>query len=230
MNPEQKKYSYIVYLLAFTLLISLIAIYFSFEKSEAPEFSHLMNLIAIFITSTAFIIGCYFATLAVNAFSHVKELETAIADVKKISMQLNDLSIIEDSLKESIERIHEVEKTFDLMFSDSADAIDLILSHEIDILQNRKIEESEGPAAKENHKKKYDAIYRRRVRLCYVKKLDVDRRLSLFTELAKYGDDSDIFRLEKVFNDKEEPPEIVDLAKGIRNILIRSKNNSPQDS
>jgi len=211
-----KTYSLLISLAALILSISSIVLTLTYKSDNLIDLSHFLNLISTIATCTAFLVGCYFATLAVQGYEHVKDLEARISSISEKEKKIDS----------ALEKNSENENRANLIFSDYANTIDLILGYELDVLNSRvKSNKEVDSMARNRHKQVIDDVYKCRIRLCYLKELRDERRESFLIELGQYGDFSDLSRLQEIINDKSESQHIITLATGIHKILIKKLNN-----
>jgi len=170
--------------------------------------------IGILITAIAFLVGTYFALLAVSAYSHIKDIEATKKTVEKESTDLTT-------------RMEKLQGHFEIVYKDGlniaqemSNILDNFISHQIyvdDVNLPQKQEDYEKYLLR---RRTYLLRMRSRIALEYPY-LNTLRRINLIREMLAFADSSDFELLNKSYLNSNEPGEIRDLAK---NILDQLKN------
>jgi len=115
MNNSENNRIAIISLVALNIIL-LIIIFSTF--SGRTDLNDFLSIIGTIITSFAFLIGCYFAVLAVSAYSHHREIEKIKSDVVIEALKIDNLknrvsNTINDMIELMIDFINEqIKKTY----------------------------------------------------------------------------------------------------------------------
>ena len=182
----------------FLLLFVLVVIALCFAMADISlnnlKFSidHLYSLIGLIISVLGLLVTSYFVILAVNAYSHVKEIEKSLKKTKDIELRV--LST-DKALTSTIETIKSLINEY-------------IMSLRYDIgLQ--------FDSTKTDVKEKYRTLKLRQARLSYQfpEYLKDKEKESAFLLLGDFGDKSDIEPLEQYINTTKDSDELKEIAK-----------------
>lgn len=186
-----------------SLLFSIVALVMpTLDEPLSFESSDVLNLLGVTITGVAFIIGCYFAFKAIEAYRHVRELEK----------QLKEINDLKNKLSKDVENIS---KNRDEVFSNIVDTADLIFESINDILLTTAKSET---LDKDNETKKeignaIDQISHFRGKLFYIKNVPDKDRDTYLQFLVNRGDELDLEKLKKIIADPTESEDIRNHAK-----------------
>ena len=76
------------------IIINLVLIIIIFLNSKGiAKLDNVLSIIGTLTTAIAFLIGCYFAVLAVSAYSHHRDIEKIKSDVQDESKNISNLKI-----------------------------------------------------------------------------------------------------------------------------------------
>lgn len=204
-----------------SLLFSIIALVLpalndplSFKSSDA------LNLLGVTITGIAFIIGCYFAFKAIEAYRHVRELEKQLKEINDLKHKLN-------------KDVENISKNRDEVFSNIVGTADLIFESINDILftaAKSKTLDSDGETKKEIENAR-DQVPYFRGKLFYIKYVPDKNRDIYLQFLIDRGDDLDLEKLQKVIIDPTESENIRNSARKAREMIQQrfkqESSNSP---
>ena len=191
-------------LLCSIAIFCIVALLFIIPATKQIEIGTVISILGLIITSTAFVLGTYFALLAVDAYSHIQNIKNIKNEIVEISESSKLLQT-------------EISNNNKFLATTTADIVDEFLSHQIYL--------NELPSAPETFKEEMRGyIKKRRIELQATrarilvqnKYLNTTRRENLIRELGVLGDRSDVMALEKIEEDNQEDS-------GIRNLAAKSK-------
>lgn len=187
----------IVAWLALVLAVGAIALQILGQHYVSINWDKLFAIVGVVVTAVAFMVGTYFAVLAVNAYSHVREIhrvKESVADIEPTLRILKDRTTTVAG------------KMVGLM--------DEMYSRQIDLVRNSS---RSGAVDRSLLKKQINYMYRQRSRLAIdYEYLDTQRRVNLIRELWETGTVSDVERLERLLQRENEPPEIVEMGRAVK--------------
>lgn len=193
-----------------SLLISIIALVLSGSKSSNPFSTvDMLNFLSITITSIAFMIGCFFAYMAVQAYRQLREIEKKIEETeatKKImEKELNDF------LSAKNEVVSGIVETINFMHETAAEFVMILLNP------------SSGEAPEKILGKSQEQISKKRGNLFFLKILPTEEREAALRYIIQFGNESDLEKLEKIIADTSESPYIRNLANDAYSKLLQRR-------
>ena len=182
----------------FLLLFVLVVIALCFAMADISlnnlKFSidHLYSLIGLIISVLGLLVTSYFVILAVNAYSHVKEIEKSLKKTKDIEQKV--LSA-DKALTSTIEKIKS-------LTNESFMSLRYGIGLQFD-------------STKTDVKEKYRTLKLRQARLSYQfpEYLKDNEKESAFLLLGDFGDKSDIEPLEQYIKTTKDSDELKEIAK-----------------
>lgn len=194
MDSFFKSLSILSIIFSIVALVFAIAAAITFQIS--PNYlSTVLNLIAVIVTSIGFVVGCYFASKAVEAYRQIKELEAHLKEAEKIK----------DELKAEIERIS---ISRDEIFSDIANKISLLLLTGEILIIALSNSSSDIRGKEDKFKEIRKKIAQNRGTLFYIKQLSDEERIIALQLLVTFGNKIDLEKLQKVIDDPTENEKI----------------------
>lgn len=182
----------------FLLLFVLVVIALCFAMADISlnnlKFSidHLYSLIGLIISVLGLLVTSYFVILAVNAYSHVKEIEKSLKTTKDIELKV--LST-DKAITSTIKKINSL-----------TNASIMSLRYGIAL---------QFDSTKTDVKEKYRTLKLRQARLSYQfpEYLKDNEKESAFLLLGDFGDKSDIEPLEQYIKTTKDSDELKEIAK-----------------
>lgn len=185
---------FFLFLLLFVLVVIALCLAMSDISLNNLKFSidHLYSLIGLIISVLGLLVTSYFVVLAVNAYSHVKEIEKSLQKTKDIEQRV--LSA-DKALTSTLKKIESLINEY-------------IMSLYYDI-------GSQFDSTKTDVKEKYKTLKLRQARLSYrfPEYLKDNAKESAFLLLGDLGDESDIEPLEQYIKTTKDSDELKEIAK-----------------
>lgn len=183
-----------LFILLFILVIIAISLAIADINLNSLKFSfdHLYNVVCIFISVLGLLVTSYFVILAVNAYSHVKEIENILQKAKDIE---NKVQSADEAVKSTLNKVEK-------LVNESS----MLLYYDI---------EMQFDSTKTKTEEKYRALKLRQARLAYKfpEFLDEQIKTSALLLLGDLGDESDIEPLEQYLKTTKDSSELRDIAK-----------------
>lgn len=177
-------------------IFALSALLFIIPATKQIEIGNMISVFGLIITSIAFIVGAYFALLAVDAYSHIQKIKNA----------KNEIVEITESSKLLNKTIASNNK---LLAASTADIIDEFLSNQIYL---NELPTAPGTIKEEMRgyiRKRRNDLQATRARILVQNKyLNSTRRVNLVMELSVLGNAADIEILKKITEDVQEEANI----------------------
>ena len=153
---------------------------------------HLYSLIGLIISVLGLLVTSYFVVLAVNAYSHVKEIEKSLQKTKDIEQSV---SFANKTITSTLEKCEKLVNEY-------------VMSLYYDI-------EMQFDSTKTDLTEKYITLKLRKARLSYLfpEYLKDQTKESAFLLLGDLGDESDIVPLENYIKNSNDSDELKEIAK-----------------
>lgn len=185
----------------FAVIISFISILISIFNINSPlkmEIDRIFSIIGLTTTVIAFLIGAYFALLAVSAYSHVK-----------------NIYIVENNMEDLERKVYKKKEDLNLLSESVADLIYEFYSQQID------------SAHKSSNKTRYENIknfYYRKRSLLAIKFscLNNNKRITAITEFSATANKDDLPILQNLINNDKEDKDAIAAAKVVINYINRT--------
>lgn len=205
---------FILVIIALTLAnvhIEYDNIVFSFEKVG--------NILGIIISVFGLLVTSYFVVLAIDAYSHIKEirncknlLESLIKEWQKQAEETNNKMDVNDKkARKLIGQITEsINNYSDFIYNDLAEQIAL---------------EGQKNITKTDKLKRRNSLFIRQSRLSYLfPMLENSVREKLLLQLGDIGEEEDLEAIRKITQDENEPKRLRDIAELVYDQLKRKLN------
>lgn len=198
--------NFFVFLSALLSFFALALVIPGLGLKDAVSSQDVLNLLGVSITGISFMIACYFALKAVDAYNQLKDAHTKL---EELAQHLQEVNNYKEKLKEEITTLS---NTKHKIFSSLGEALETILVDITDTLHAAA--ESEALSKKVTD---YDILrlinitLRHQGRLSFIKHLP--ERIKYLKLLSEYGKKDDEEDLEKLFQDPTESEEIKSQAK-----------------
>lgn len=210
------------FLIFVAVLFSIIALVLPRLHSNSEESFNsatALNLLGVTVTGVAFIIGCFFAFKAIEAYRQIRVIEKQIEETMKIKEQFT--KELNEFLLTKNEMVAGIVDTINFMHITAGEFLMIVVDPSLNDDDKRKALE-----------KSHLQISRQRGNFFYFKLLPIEERKIALMYIITFGNKSDLEKLEKTISDTTESTDIRKLANDAYSKLLKRlhKEQGNQDS
>lgn len=241
------KKNFSIFFSLLSLLISVLALVLSFADIETSKLdfnaNSFLTTTGAIISAVGFVLGIYFALLAVKAYGDIKKIEEQAKTVETHLKNIENLALNAEKINSSIEAQVKITESLSQKAKEDNDCINSLLnSHtnhyittieyqldlDANLMNSLDTEKTSHIKLLAKFEKRREELTTIRARMSYeFPNLESDKRKQFMTELGGLGNEEDLKYLEEILKSENEINDFKEIVKiTIQNIKDKLQNKS----